>query len=87
MIESLTDRELLDSDLQAVIEWAVINKMELNRLKFQLLSHGNKNDFKLPYDIDENTSLEKSENVVDLGVTLSENATFTTHIGNAVSSA
>ena len=87
MIESLTDRELLDSDLQAVIEWAVINKMELNRLKFQLLSHGNKNDFKLPYDIDENISLEKSENVVDLGVTLSENATFTTHIANAVSSA
>lgn len=87
MIESLTDRELLDSDLHAVIEWAVVNKMELNRLKFQLLSHGNKNNLKSPYKIDENISLEKSENVVDLGVTLSENATFNTHISNAVSSA
>ena len=87
MIESLSDRELLDSDLHAVIEWAVTNKMELNKLKFQLLSHGTKNDLKSPYDIDENVALEKSEDVVDLGVTLSENATFSTHISNAVSSA
>ena len=87
MIESLTDRELLDSDLHAVIEWAVTNKMELNRVKFQLLSHGNKNDLKTPYQIDEKITLEKSENVVDLGVTLSETATFNAHIANAVSSA
>ena len=87
MIESLTDRELLDADLRAVIEWAVINKMELNGLKFQLLSHGNNNDLKVPYKIDENILLEKSENVVDLGVTLSENATFNCHISNAVASA
>jgi hypothetical protein len=87
MIKSLSDRELLDADLQAVIEWAFINKMELNRLKFQLLSHGNINQLKHPYDIDENISLEKSEDVLDLGVTLSENATFGTHIANAVKSA
>ena len=87
MIESLEDRDLLDADLHAVIEWAALNKMELNELKFQLLSHGNKNNLKAPYVINEDISLEKSEDVIDLGVTLSENATFSSHITKAVLSA
>lgn len=87
IINSLEDRELLDEDLQAVIEWALKNKMELNRLKFQLLSHGNKENLKVPYKIEQNVLLEKSEDVKDLGVTLSENATFSTHIGNITTSA
>ena len=87
MIESLEDRDLLEEDLQAVIEWAARNKMELNRLKFQLLSHGKSDNLKAPYKIDDEINLEKSEDVKDLGVTLSENSTFTTHINNIVSSA
>ena len=87
MIESLEDRDLLEEDLQSVIEWAAANKMELNRLKFQLLSHGKIDNLKAPYRIDDQINLEKSEDVKDLGVTLSENSTFTTHINNIISSA
>ena len=87
VINSLEDRDLLNADLHAVIEWAVRNKMELNKLKFQLMSYGKHENLKAPYMIDENTPLSKSEDVKDLGVTLSENATFGTHISNITASA
>ena len=75
-IESLHDRELLYEDLQSVIEWAVTNKMEFNKLKFQMLSYGKKDNLKEPYRIDEENYVHKSEDVKDLGVTLSEDATL-----------
>ena len=79
-IKSLTDRDLMQMDLQAVIQWAADNKMELNKLKFQLLQHGNKNDLKHPYKIDRQVLVKKSSDVKDLGVTISENISFDTHI-------
>ena len=40
VIKSLEDRDLLNTNLHAVIEWGVRNKMEFNKLKFQLMSYG-----------------------------------------------
>lgn len=79
-IESMSDRDLLEIDLKSVIKWAGNNKMELNKLKFQLLQHGRKTELKLPYKIDENTNVEKSTEVKDLGVFMSENLSFDKHI-------
>ena len=81
-IKSMSDRDLLSIDLKSVIQWASDNKMQLNKLKFQLLQHGNKNDLKQPYKVDDNTTIEKSSDVKDLGVTVSENLSFDTHINN-----
>ena len=36
-------------DLKAVINWADVNKMELNEEKFMLLQHGKNNEIKTPY--------------------------------------
>jgi hypothetical protein len=83
-IKSLSDRDLMQMDLQSVITWASDNKMELNKLKFQLLQHGRKNELKLPYKIDENNKVEKSDKVKDLGVTMSEDISFNKHITNIV---
>ena len=44
--------------------------MELNKKKFQLMQYGSKNELKLPYDIGQETPLEKER---DLGVYVSEN--------------
>lgn len=86
-IKSLSDRDLLEVDLQSVIKWAGNNKMELNKLKFQLLQHGNKNELKLPYKIDQDVNVEKSTDVKDLGITISENLSFDKHIMNITNDA
>ena len=79
-INSLEDRELFSEDIQAVTEWAVKNKMELNRLKYQLLQYGNNESLKLPYIIDDETEVSKSQIVKDLGVYMAEDMLFDEHI-------
>ena len=79
-INSIEDRILFSEDIQAVTEWAAKNKMELNRLKYQLLQYGKSEDLKLPYDIDQSTKVTKSQIVKDLGVFMSEDLMFDEHI-------
>ena len=52
----MSDTDLLNIDLKSMIKWAGDNKMQLNKLKFQLLHHGSK----IPYNVDGNTSINKS---------------------------
>jgi hypothetical protein len=78
-INKLEDRELLSEDLQAVTEWAVKNKMALNKLKYQLLQYGKDESLKLSYNID-NTEVSKSQIVKDLGIYMSEDMLFDEHI-------
>lgn len=80
VINSVEDRDLFNEDILAVTEWAVANKMELNRLKYQLIQYGKNPELKLPYTIDEDTTVNKSETVKDLGVLMSENMLFNDHI-------
>ena len=86
-IESLSDRDLMEIDIHSVTKWAGDNKMELNKLKFQLLQHGSKDELKLPYKIDVNTQVEKSTDVKDLGVLISEDLSFNMHIMNMTNDA
>ena len=86
-IKSMDDRDLMQIDLQAVIQWAASNKMELNKLKFQLLQHGKLNDLKCSYTIDPTVEVVKSTDVKDLGVTISENISFEQHIMNITNDA
>ena len=48
-IESEEDKQKMLEDLKAVINWADVNKMELNEEKFMLLQHGKNNEIKTPY--------------------------------------
>ena len=79
-INSMRDRELFNEDIKAATEWAVNNKMELNKLKYQLLQYGKKSELKIPYQIDENTQVEKASYVKDLGVLMDEEMSFGEHI-------
>ena len=86
-IKSMSDRELLETDLTSVVKWAADNKMELNKLKFQLLQHGNKNELKVSYNIDEITKVDKNTEVKDLGVTMSEDLSYEKHVTNITNDA
>ena len=79
-INSLRDRELFNEDIIAVTEWAAANKMELNKLKYQLIQYGKNDELKQPYKIDESTEVMKSDTVKDLGILMSENMQFNEHI-------
>ena len=79
-INSMSDRDLFCEDILAVIEWATENKMELNKLKYQLLQYGKNEDLKQPYKIDGSTLVTKSDFVKDLGVLMSETLQFNDHI-------
>ena len=79
-INSMEDRVLFSEDIQSVTEWAVHNKMELNKLKYQLLEYGQNEDLKMPYNIDETTKISKDSTVKDLGVNMTEDMLFDEHI-------
>ena len=74
-IKSMRDRDLFNEDIQAATEWAIKNKMQLNKLKYQLLQYGKNKDLKIPYKIDE-VEVEKSNSVKDLGVLMDEDMSF-----------
>lgn len=80
-ISSLEDRKLFTEDMIAVTEWAISNKMELNKIKYQLIQYGKNEELKLPYNI-EDTEVKSSETVTDLGVLMSADMTFKEHIAD-----
>ena len=79
-VNNLEDKNHMKEDIKSVMNWAKNNKMELNKSKFQLLQHGNKNDLKTSYKIDQQVEIQKSNTVKDLGVNISENLSFDEHI-------
>ena len=79
-INNMNDKELFNEDIRSVTEWAIKNKMQLNNLKYQLLQYGKNPDLKTPYTIDESVIVKKSDTVIDLGVLMDENMTFSEHI-------
>ena len=56
-VKKSSDHEKLQEDLEATIQWAKENNMELNENKFQLMQYGNDDELKEHYDISEDTTL------------------------------
>ena len=83
-IENREDHQLLQEDINLAVKWSRDNNMELNKKKFQLMQYGTKNELKLPYDIGQETPLEKEQDIKDLGVYVSENLSWETHIAESV---
>ena len=92
------DTEILQSDLNNVIDWSTSNKMELHEKKFESLSYrlpaNIKRGEQLPFQNNLTTyttpsgiAIERKGLVRDLGVSLSDNFTWTPHINKKVTSA
>ena len=93
-IRSLQCKELLQRDLHNVIEWSKENNMELNPKKFELqcyFADSKSLSNELPffpqmysYTIPSNIQLESKCNLTDLGVTVTYDLSWSSHIGSFV---
>lgn len=83
-ISNMSDTTCLQADLAAVYRWSVENNMEFNCDKFELMRYRSNlsKDFqaKTSYVSYDGSLIQEKQHVRDLGVTLSNNATFTRHI-------
>ena len=82
-IESDEDVKLLQQDLEAVYRWATTNNMMFNSDKFELVRYRSKkaaNNSTLNYTSNDDKVIEEKEVLTDLGITMSNDATFDQHI-------
>ena len=80
-ITKLTDAEVLQKDMITLCNWAHENNMTFNEDKFQLLRYGKKEELKHSiYSLPEGKEIEPCHQVRDLGVTITDDAKFGTHI-------
>ena len=97
-IQLTEDTEILQSDLNNVIDWSTANNMELHEKKFESLSYrlpaNIKRGEQLPFQNDLTTyttpsgiEIERKGLVRDLGVSLTDNFTWTPHINKMMASA
>ena len=78
VIESEIDCQLLQEDLSSVYCWTSRNKMVLNDSKLEALRYANNQTY--AYRSPTNTVIKEEESVKDLGIIMSNDATFNTHI-------
>ena len=86
-ITSEEDVERLQEDLDKLYDWAKTNNMVFNVTKFQVVRYGHDEDLKndtLYFTDDTTDIIERFETLRDLGVILSEEATFDKHIEHVV---
>ena len=79
----------LQTDLFQIYQWSIDNNMEFNSLKFELLRYGKNKELKeeTSYVSPEWNVIEEKDQVKDLGITMSSDATFKAHINNIIESA
>ena len=77
---------MLQNDLHKLHIWADTNNMKFNANKFELLLYEKKQkiEFATTYKSYNNSLIGGKEQVRDLGIMMSNTATFTLHIRNIV---
>ena len=96
-ISCCRDKNILQEDLNLVIEWSKKNNMKLHESKFELLTYTTPKSYLLQhlpftaelqqYTTSSGQDIIPSPHVKDLGVHLSSNLKWSTHVSEAVSSA
>ena len=85
-IASSTDTTLLQHDLDAIYKWSEDNNMMFNSDKFELMRYTTKASKEIQsetsYLSNDGSTIQEKEHVRDLGVTMSNDATFTNHIND-----
>ena len=78
----MSDASALQTDLEAVYQWAEDNNMSFNDLKFEVLRFGPDLTLKLitSYTNPSGNIIDSKEHVRDLGVTVSSDGSFREHI-------
>ena len=87
-LSRLHDCEALQEDLGRVYDWARANNMSFNGDKFELLRYSVNNEaIPFQYLTSESTAIEAKTEVTDLGVLMSSNADFKSHIEHIIKKA
>ena len=80
VVSSDEDRAALQADLQRVYGWAASNNMQFNSDKFELMRYRGSSNINAVYTADDGTPIEEKNSLRDLGVTMSNDASFGQHI-------
>ena len=87
-VSTKSDCEVLQSDLQAVYEWADEVNMTFNSTKFEWVRYSvDKSPPEFAYLAPDSSAIEGKDNLRDLGVRLSSDLSFSLQVEKAVSSA
>ena len=88
-IQSKNDMVNLQTDLNTIYEWAELNNLQFNDLKFELMQYGDNEGLKdsHQYLSSSQVPLEASETVKDLGVLMSHDFSFRPHIDTIIEDA
>ena len=88
-VKNVSDASSLQSDLEAVYEWATENNSSFNNKKFEALRYGADTTLQLTtsYTAPDGSIISEKEHTRDLGVTMSADGTFRQHINNTCQSA
>ena len=87
-INTEQDVEDLQADLNRIYDWQQQNNMLFNGKKFELLRYGSNEEIKASTNYltpEYEDLIEVKENLRDLGITMSDDATFTNHINEVCS--
>lgn len=85
-IKTPEDSQQLQEDLKKIYNWAERNNMMFNENKFELMKFGNNNNNRdTDYTGPNGIKIERKLQVRDLGVIISEDATFEDHLEKIVS--
>ena len=83
-ITSVEDTQQLQADLESIYNWSVNNNMSFNCDKFELMRYRSKeskeSQLNSGYMDNNGQAIEEAQQVRDLGVVMSNDATFTSHI-------
>ena len=79
------DVSKLQSDLKEILAWSETNNMKLNEDKFVVMSYNKQISISNDYKLNNGTILTNENATRDLGITMTNDATFSTHISNIIS--
>ena len=88
-ISNVKEASHLQEDLFRIYDWATLNNMEFNSLKFEVLRYGADDALKLctNYLSSSGTIIDDKDHICDLGVMMSNDCSFSTQINHIVDSA